>query len=102
MQYTVRVKYDGSVPLQGLAPTVTGQGDATNDSNGIADYARGFVETTVIGPQFGVDTTGVDFGFAPQVALGDFVWKDTNGEYNFIIVCFIFFIFIFIFKTTKN
>ncbi len=54
----------------GYAPSPTGAGTPSTDSNG------GSGTTTINGT---TDTT-IDFGFSPLFSLGDFVWNDLDGD----------------------
>ena len=70
--YTVTVDAT-STALDGHVPTLTGAGTLTTDSS------NGSATSTTLTVN-GSSDTSLDFGFIPTVAVGDFVWVDTNGD----------------------
>lgn len=77
--YTVSIDTKASEKaLAPYVPTVTGQGERTNDSSdGSATTDAAANPLTANGQH---DPT-LDFGFVlPRVSVGDYVWVDTNGD----------------------
>jgi hypothetical protein len=67
--------------LNGLVPAPTAAGnDRTVDSDGTFDTAKGWIQAAVTTGAFGTRDLDTDFGIMPLVEIGDFVWRDTNGD----------------------
>ena len=82
--YTVRIdnaaNYGAGQPLVGLTASPALQGtDTTIDSNGVIAGNTDVRATVTTGSTHAVDHT-IDFGFTQPVTIGDFVFKDTNGN----------------------
>ncbi len=72
--YTVTIDAAASTgPLTGYVPTLTGQGTTATDSS------TGSATSTDLTTDGSSDPT-LDFGYVKPVKVGDFVWKDTNGD----------------------
>ena len=73
--YTVTIDVGNSAgALAGYRPTVTGLGTPTTDSNGSPS------PTTPAALASGATDSTIDFGYYKPVAIGDFVWVDSNGN----------------------
>jgi hypothetical protein len=79
-QYVVSVS-DQQPSIVGLQVTPTAQGGNTEaDSNGARNGARNASEAAVTIASWGSAVKSVDFGFRPDFEIGNYVWRDANGN----------------------
>jgi hypothetical protein len=79
-QYVVSVS-DQQPAIVGLQVTPAAQGGNTEaDSNGVRNAARNASEAAVTIAGWGSAVKSVDFGFRPDFEIGNYVWRDANGN----------------------
>jgi hypothetical protein len=79
-QYVVSVS-DQQPSIVGLQVTPALQGGNTEaDSNGARNAARNASEAAVTIAGWGSAVKSVDFGFRPDFEIGDYVWRDVDGD----------------------
>ena len=69
------------IPANTQATVALAGADRAVDSNGVENAQNGRIEAIVTTPaQLGLQDRTVDFGFVPLLRIGDFVWRDLDGN----------------------
>jgi hypothetical protein len=67
--------------LNGLVPSPTSPNDdPALDSDGSFEQTKNWIQAPVTTGAFGTRDLTTDFGLMPLIEIGDFVWRDANGD----------------------